>query len=84
MQRILKCDTWDPEQNEFCVMKDIIYLEMIKPDAKKFEIYVEEIKYPKLSEKEAFDKVYKEMGLRDTFIEKIYCQQHNPKMLQGD
>ena len=35
-----------------------------------------EINYPELSEKEAFNKVYKEMGLRDTWVENIYCQQH--------
>ena len=31
-----------------------------------------EINYPELSEKEAFDKVYKEMNLRNTFIKNIY------------
>jgi hypothetical protein len=50
-----------------------------------FECYTnEEINYPELNEKEAFDKVYKEMGLRDTFVKGIYCQQHNPKMPKGD
>ena len=44
----------------------------------------EEINYPELSDKEAFDKVYKEMGLRDTFVKNVYCQQHNPKMPKGD
>ena len=43
-----------------------------------------EINYPELSEKEAFDKVYKEMNLRNTFIKNIYCQKHNPKMPKGD
>ena len=50
-----------------------------------FDCYTdEEINYPELTEKEAFDKVYKEMGLRDTFVKGIYCQQHNPKMPKGD
>ena len=49
------------------------------------ECYVNErIKYPELNDEEAFKKVYKEMGLRDTFVEKIYCQQHNPEMPKGD
>ena len=24
------------------------------------------------------------MGLRDTFVKNVYCQQHNPKMPKGD
>ena len=30
------------------------------------------------------DKIYKDMGLRDTWVENIYCQQHNPKKPKGD
>ena len=49
------------------------------------ECYVsEEINYPQLSDEEAFEKVYKEMNLRETFVEKIYCQQHNPEIPKGD
>ena len=66
------------------VMKDIIYLKMIKPKYKKFETDGDDINYPEKSDKEAFEKVYKEMGLRDTFVENVYCQQHNPKMPKGD
>ena len=50
-----------------------------------FDCYsAEEINYPELSDEEAFDKVYKKMSLRDTYINKNYCQQHNPKMPKGD
>ena len=81
-----KCNSCDPEQNEYCdTCNEGYYLsEDDKTTCKKFEIDGDEINYPELSEKEAFDKVYKEMGLRDTFVENIYCQQHNPKMPQGD
>ena len=49
------------------------------------ECYInQEIKYPELGEKEAFDKVYKEMGLRNTIVENVYCQQHNPTKPKGD
>ena len=81
-----KCNSCDPEQNEYCdTCNEGYYLsEDDKTTCKKFEIDGDEINYPELSEKEAFDKVYKEMGLRDTFIKNIYCQKHNPKMPQGD
>ena len=81
-----KCNSCDPEQKEYCdTCNEGYYLsEDDKTTCKKFKTDGDEINYPELSEKEAFDKVYKEMGLRDTYVEKIYCQQHNPKMPEGD
>lgn len=50
-----------------------------------FECYADQvINYPELSEEEAFNKIYEELGLRDTFVKNIYCQQHNPKKPNGD
>ena len=81
-----KCNSCDSEQNEYCdSCNEGYYLsEEDKTQCKKFETDDDEIKYPELSEKEAFDKVFKEMGLRDTFVKNVYCQQHNPKMPKGD
>ena len=81
-----KCNTCDSEQNEYCdACNEGYYLsEDDKTQCKKFETDGDEINYPELSDKEAFEKVYKEMGLRDTFVENVYCQQHNPKMPKGD
>ena len=81
-----KCNTCDSEENEYCdSCNEGYYLsEEDKTHCKKFEIDDDEIHYPELSEKEAFDKVFKEMGLRNTFIKNVYCQQHNPKMPKGD
>ena len=36
-------------------------------------LFCEEINYPELSDEETFDKVYKKMSLRDTYIKNIYC-----------
>ena len=47
-----------------------------------FDCYVnQEINYPELSDKEAFDKIFKEMDLYHTFVKGIY---YNPKMTKGD
>ena len=77
-----KCNSCDPEQNKYCdTCNEGYYLSKDdKTQCKKFETDSDEINYPELSDKEAFDKVYKEMGLRDTFVKDIYCQQHNPEM----
>jgi hypothetical protein len=81
-----KCNSCDPEQNKYCdTCNEGYYLSKDdKTQCKKFATDSDEINYPELSDKEAFDKVYKEMGLRDTFVKDIYCQQHNPKMPKGD
>ena len=47
-----------------------------------FDCYTnQEINYPELSDKEAFDKVFKEMDLFHTYVKGIY---YNPKMTKGD
>ena len=47
-----------------------------------FDCYVnQEINYPKLSDEEAFDKIFKEMNLFHTFIKGIY---YNPKMTKDN
>jgi hypothetical protein len=81
------CKTCDSEEKKNCdSCNDGYYLskddktKCIKSIIKDDDV----INYPELSEKEAFDKIYKEMGLRDTFVENIYCQQHNPKKPKGD
>ena len=81
-----KCGSCDSEQNEYCdACNEGYYLsEDDKTKCKKFETDGDEINYPELSEKEAFDKVYKEMGLRDTEVKNIYCQIHNPEMPKGN
>ena len=72
--------------NEYCdSCNEGYYLsEEDKTQCKKFETDDDEIHYPELSEKEAFDKIFKEMGLRNTLVKNVYCQQHNPKMPKGD
>ena len=81
-----KCNSCDSEQKEYCdTCNEGYYLsEEDKTQCKKLETDGDEIYYPELSEKEAFDKVFKEMGLRDTFVKNVYCQKHNPKMPKGD
>ena len=81
-----KCGSCDSEQNEYCdSCNEGYYLsEDDKTRCKKFETDGDEINYPELSEKEAFDRVYKEMGLRDTEVKNVYCQIHNPKMPPGN
>ena len=80
-----KCNSCDSEQNEYCdTCNEGYYLsEEDKTQCKKFENDGDEINYPELGEKEVFDKVYKEMGLRDTYIKNVYCQKHNPKFPKG-
>lgn len=77
-----KCGSCDSEQNEYCdTCNEGYYLsEDDKTKCKKFETDGDEIKYPELSDKEAFDKAYKEMGLSDTEVKNVYCQKHSPKM----
>ena len=43
-----------------------------------------EVNYPDLTDQQAFDKIFKEMELRDTFINKVYCQKHNPEKPPND
>ena len=81
-----KCNSCDPEQNKFCdTCNEGYYLTQDdKTKCQKFEDDGDEINYPELSDKQAFDIVYKKLGLRDTFVEGVYCQQHNPDMPKGD
>ena len=81
-----KCGSCDSEQNEYCdTCNEGYYLsEDDKTKCKKFETDGDEIKYPELSDKEAFDKAYKEMGLSDTEVKNVYCQKHSPKMPKGN
>lgn len=81
-----KCQTCNSNENEFCgSCNEGYYLsEGDRRQCKKYSIDDDEINYPELSEKEAFDKVYKDMGLHDTHVEKIYYRQHNPIMTEGD
>ena len=81
-----KCGSCDSEQNEYCdTCNEGYYLsEDNKTKCKKFETDGDEINYPELSDKEAFDKVYKEMGLQDTEIKNIYCQIRSPEMPKGN
>ena len=74
------CKTCDSEEKKNCdSCNDGYYLskddktKCIKSIIKDDDV----INYPELSEKEAFDKIYKDMGLRDSFVENEYCQQHN-------
>ena len=63
-----------------------IYININKkcPKENCFECYTnEEINYPELTEKEAFNKIYKEMDLRNTFVKNVYCQNHNPEYPKG-
>ena len=81
-----KCNSCDPEQNKNChTCNEGYYLTQDeKTQCKKYETDGDDINYPELSDKQAFDKVYKKLGLRDTFVKGVYCQQHNPKMPKGD
>ena len=81
-----KCNSCDPEQNKFCdTCNEGYYLTQDdKTKCQKFEDDGDEINYPELSDKQAFDIVYKKLGLRDTFVKGVYCQQHNPDMPEGD
>ena len=38
----------------------------------------EQINYHELSDKEAFDIIFKEMELSETFVKNIYSQKYNP------
>ena len=57
----------------------------LKFDEIKFNIKClrkgDDINYPELSDKEVFEKVFKEMGLRDTFVKDIYCQKYDPEKM---
>ena len=81
-----KCSSCDSEQNEFCdTCNEGYYLSKDdKTQCKKFETDGGEINYPDLNDKEAFNKAFNEMGLRETFIKNVYCQKHNPKKPKGD
>ena len=81
-----KCNSCDLIENEYCdSCNEGYYLSNDdKTQCKKFETDSDEINYPELSDKDAFDKIFKEMRLRNTFVDKIYCQQHNPEMPEGD
>ena len=43
-----------------------------------------EVFYPYLTDEQAFNKVFEEMQLRDTFVNKVYCQKHNPERPPND
>ena len=81
-----KCKTCNSNINEYCGSCNEGYYisEDDKTQCKKYSIDDDEINYPELSEKEAFDKIYKEMGLHHTNVEKIYYRQHNPIMTNDD
>jgi len=81
-----KCGSCNSEQNEYCdICNEGYYLsEDDKTKCKKFESDGDEIKYPELINKEAYNKAYKEMGLSDTGIKSIYYQKNNSKMSKGN
>ena len=43
-----------------------------------------ELNYPELTEQQAFNKTLKDMDLRETFVNKVYCQNHNPEKPEWD
>ena len=70
-----QCETCDSDDNKKCGSCNEGYY--LSDDDKKICKKTSIDDEPGLSDKEAFDKIYKEMDLQDTYVKNVYCKEKN-------